>query len=234
MKRRRISPYLNRLWTTDVGLTTLLASLLIYIFFLHPLAGPGWVRFLTNVFFSLILITGAITVSRNRIFRTLVFSWGLLTFVFLWTWYLFPSQALIFVNTCLALVFLVLLTFLILGQIFREGPTTSHRIIGAVAAYLLLGVIWSLAYYLIALRIPEAFNVQGPFTPGDTEALRSDLFYFSFVTLVTLGYGDIVPVYPMARMLVILEGVAGQLFPAILIARLVSLQVQSKRKTQGD
>jgi len=231
MKRRRILPYLERLWATDVGLTTLLASLLIYIFFLYPLAGPGWVRLLTNVFLSLILIAGAITVSRNRIFRTLVFSWGLLTFVFLWTRYLFPDQALVFLTNYLALVFQVLLTLLILSQIFREGPTTSHRIMGAVAAYLLLGVIWSLAYYLIALRMPEAFNVQGPFTPGDRESLQSDLFYFSFVTLTTTGYGDIVPVHPIARMLVILEGVAGQLFPAILIARLVALQVQSRQKT---
>jgi hypothetical protein len=222
--------YLERLWATDMGLTTLLASLLIYIFFLYPLAGPGWVRLLTNVCFSLILIAGAITVSRNRIFRTLVFSWGLLTFVFLWTRYLFPYQALVFVTNCLSLVFQVLLTFLILSQIFREGPTTSHRIMGAVAAYLLLGVIWSLAYYLIALRMPEAFSVQGPFIPYDTEALQSHLFYFSFVTLTTLGYGDIVAVHPIVRMLVILEGVTGQLFPAILIARLVSLQIQSKQK----
>jgi hypothetical protein len=53
----------------------------------------------------------------------------------------------------------------------------------------------------------------------------------SFVTLTTLGYGDIVAVHPTVRMLVILEGVVGQLYPAILIARLVSLQVQSKQKT---
>lgn len=166
-------------------------------------------KLLTNVFFSLILIAGAITVSRNRILRTLVFSWGLLTFIFLWTWYLFPYRTLVYVNTCLALVFLVLLTFLILGQAFREGPTTSHRIMAAVAAYLILGVIWPLVYYLIALRMPEAFSVQGPFTPGDREVLRSHLFYFSFVTLTTLGYGDTVPVHPMVRMLVILEGSPG-------------------------
>ena len=140
-------------------------------------------------------------------------------------------EILIFVTNCLALFFLVLLTSLILGQIFREGPTTSHRIMGAVAAYLLIGMIWSVAYYLVALWIPGAFSIQGPFAPGDRESLQSQLFYFSFVTLTTIGYGDIVAVHPIARMLVILEGVVGQLFPAILIARLVSLQVQSKQKT---
>jgi len=224
-------PYLERLWATDIALTTLLVFLLTYIFFLYPLGEVGSFRLLTTVFFSFILITGAIAVSRNRIFRTLVFSWGLLTFILMWVRYLFPYQTLIFVTNCLALFFLVLLTFLILGQSLREGPTTSHRIMGAVAAYLLVGVIWSLAYYLVALQIPEAFSVQGPFASGNRESLQSQLFYFSFVTLTTLGYGDIVAVHPIVRMLVILEGVAGQLFPAILIARLVSLQVQLKQKT---
>jgi hypothetical protein len=223
--------YPDRLWATDIALTTLLVSLLAYIFFLYPLGWIGSFRPLPTVFFSLILITGAITVSRNRIFRTLVFSWGLLTFILLWVRYLFPYQTLIFVAYCLALFFLVLLTSLILGQVLREGPTTYHRIMGAVAAYLLIGMIWSLAYYLVALWIPGAFSIQGPIAQGDRESLQSQLFYFSFVTLTTLGYGDIVAVHPIVRMLVILEGVVGQLFPAILIARLVSLQVQSKQKT---
>ena len=228
---RRILSYPDRLWTSDIALTTLLISLLTYIFFLYPLGQVGSFRLLPTVFFSLILITGAITVSRNRIFRTLVFSWGLLTFILMWVRYLFPHQTLIFVANCLGLFFLVLLTSLILGQALREGPTTYHRITGAVAAYLFLGVIWSLAYYLVTIWIPGAFSIQGSLTPGDRESLQSQLFYFSFVTLTTLGYGDIVAVHPIVRMLVILEGVIGQLFPAILIARLVSLQVQSKQKT---
>ena len=231
MRVRRIMAYLEQLWTTDIALTTLLVSLLIYIFFLYPLGLIGSFRPFPSVLFSLILITGAITASRNRIFRTLVFSWGLLAFILLWVRYWFPHQTLIFVTNSLGLFFLVLLTSLILHQALREGPTTSHRIMGAVAAYLLIGMIWSVAYYLVALWIPGAFSIQGPFASSDSESLQSQLFYFSFVTLTTLGYGDIVAVHPIVRMLVILEGVVGQLFPAILIARLVSLQVQSKKKT---
>ena len=228
---RRIMAYLERLWTTDIALTALLVSILIYIFFIYPLGLIGSFRPLPSILFSLILITGAITVSRNRIFRTLVFSWCLLVFILLWVRYLFPHQTLIFVTNSLGLFFLVLLTSLILSQALREGPTTSHRIMGAVAAYLLIGMIWSVAYYLVALWIPGAFSIQGPSASSDRESLHSQLFYFSFVTLTTLGYGDIVAVHPIVRMLVILEGVVGQLFPAILIARLVSLQVQSKKKT---
>ncbi len=101
---------------------------------------------------------------------------------------------------------------------------------GAVAVYLLIGMVWSVVYHLVALRIPGAFNIQGTNATGNGESLQSQLFYFSFVTLTWIGYGDIGAVYPIVRMLVILEGVVGQLFPAILIARLVSLHVQSKHK----
>jgi len=220
-----------RMWETDIALTALLIFLLIYIFFLFPMAQIGSVRFLTTLFFYLILISGAIAATKNRILRTLVVSWGILAFVLVWVRHLFPYQALLFATICLSLIFLVLLALLILAQAFREGPTTSHRIMGAVAVYLLLGLIWSQAYCLIALFAPEAFSIQGSLAPGDMESLQPHLFYFSFITLTTLGYGDIVAVHPMARMLVILEAVTGQLFPAILLARLVSLHVQTKHKT---
>lgn len=223
-------PYLNRLWATDFALTSLLVLLLLYIFIAYPLGQVGSFRLPTTAFFSLILISGTIAVSRNRIFRTLVLSWGLLAIIFTWVQHLFPQQIFILAANGLALFFLLLLTFLILHQALREGPATSHRIMGAVAAYLLLGMIWSLAYYLIALLVPGAFYFQKSPVLGDVESIQAQLFYFSFITLTTIGYGDIAPVHPLARMLGILEGITGQLFPVILIARLVALHVQTREK----
>ena len=231
MRKRPILNGIDRLWQTDVTLTSLLVFLLLYIFFLYPLGQVGLFRPLPSALFSLILISGAITVSRNRVFKTLVLSWALLAFVFLWVKHLFPHQIFVIVADCLAIFFLVLLVSLILGQALREGETTTRRIMGGVAAYLVLGLTWYLAYHLVALGFPEAFSAQGFPSMADRNSLSSQLFYFSFVTLTSIGYGDIVAVHPVARMLVILEGVTGQLFPVILIARLVSLHVQSKRKT---
>ena len=226
---RRLMPYLSKLWVTDTALIALLFFLVIHMFLSYSLGWFGSFRLGSTVLWSAILITGAIAASRNRILRTLVFSWAILAFVFTWVRYWFPHQIFVFIGNSLALVFLVLLTALILSQAFREGPTTSRRIMGAVAAYLIIGLMWSLAYYLVALLVPGAFNIQSSPGPMHGESLQSHLFYFSFVTLTTIGYGDIVPVHPIVRMLTILEGVVGQLFPAILIARLVSLQVQARR-----
>ncbi len=221
---------LERMWTTDFALTSLLVLLLTYIFVLYPLGQFGSFRPVTTFLFSLILISGAMTVSGNRVFRTLVFSGAILTFAFLWVRYLYPHRTFALAASGLALFFLALLTFLILIQSFREGPTTSRRITGAVAAYLLLGMMWSLAYYMTLLLAPEAFIFPKSPASGDGESVQSQLLYFSFITLTTIGYGDIMPVHPVARMLGILEGVAGQLFPAVLIARLVALHVQTGRK----
>jgi hypothetical protein len=99
-----------------------LIFLLIYIIFLFPMGQIASVTILTNLFFSLILITGAIAATKNRIFRTLVVGWGLLALVCLWVKHLFPYQTLVFATTFLPLLFLVLLALLILGQAFREGP----------------------------------------------------------------------------------------------------------------
>ena len=110
------------------------------------------------------------------------------------------------------------MAMVVLAQTFRAGPVNRHRIEGAVAAYLLLGLAWALAYELVGLLAAGAFSGTGRSGPE-----RPDLVYFSFVTLTTVGYGDVTPVHPVARSLAVAEALTGQLYPAILLARLVSL-----------
>jgi hypothetical protein len=113
------------------------------------------------------------------------------------------------------LIFLAWLTGLILSSIFRANRVTPDLISGAVLAYLLLGICWGALYSLIELIQPGSFS----FSHGDRDV--SSLFYYSFVTLTTLGYGDILPLTKIARTTAYLESVTGVMFTAILIAGLV-------------
>lgn len=91
----------------------------------------------------------------------------------------------------------------------------SEQVYAALSAYLLAGTYFGLLYWVLEQIRPETFNVTGPFS-------QTSAIYFSFVTLATLGYGDIVPRADIARGLAVVEGVGGQLFLAVLVARLVS------------
>ena len=107
-------------------------------------------------------------------------------------------------------------------QVFAAGRVTYHRIIGAILLYFLISVIFVALFALVGQLIPKAFS---GIAIDDNTALASNLIYFSFVTLTSTGYGDVVPVHPVARSLCNLESIIGQLYPAILLARLVTLEL---------
>ena len=117
---------------------------------------------------------------------------------------------------------------ILLVQVFREGEVTSARVQGAVAVYLLLAMTWAFAYAVIATLDVNAF--QETVTVNPTEVDHHRYTYFSFVTLTTLGLTDILPMSPLGRLLAILESIVGQLFPVILIARLVSAQLYYRQR----
>lgn len=108
-----------------------------------------------------------------------------------------------------------------LARVFAPGPVTSHRLVGAVVAYLLLGLTWAYAYDWLEFARPGSFHAGG----GVTEGAYPTLLYYSFVTLTTVGYGDVTPVSSAARALSNLESLVGVLYPAVLIGRLLSKQV---------
>ncbi|MCB1183324.1 two pore domain potassium channel family protein [bacterium] len=114
--------------------------------------------------------------------------------------------------------FYVFVIRLMLGRIFRARDITLDVIGYALCTYVLLGTLWTLLYAPFAVLDPHAFSQP---LGGGGRAPGADLIYFSFVTLTTLGYGDISPVAPVVRALAILEALTGTLFLAVLISRLV-------------
>ena len=215
----------GHIWKTDSSLSFLLVFLVVTIFIAYPITALPIGKFLVLISFSFILISGAIIVLDKRILRIFVLVIVLLNLVLRWIMYFkdvagLSSWIVLFDFICCAI-----LSVIVLIQVFREGPITIHRITGAIAVYLLIGLMWSFLYHFIALQSPEAFKLPASLGTYTADTLQSNLLYFSFVTLTTLGYGDILAVHPSARMLVMLEALTGQLYPAILLARLVSLEI---------
>jgi hypothetical protein len=134
------------------------------------------------------------------------------------------SVPLLTIRTLLLLAFFGTITVVALAVVLRRERVTLDTVLGAVCAYLLLGATWGLLYDLLALIQPLSFRGPEPGTAAQSLSL-ADSLYFSYVTLTTVGYGDIVPTTVHARTLVWTEAVTGQIYIAVLVARLVSLQI---------
>jgi hypothetical protein len=138
------------------------------------------------------------------------------------------TQWLILLYTVFTTGYMIFILVLVISQIFASGTITVNKIGGGIAAYILMGHLWATLYLTIYIIHPTSFQ-HGGAVIQEGEALKH-LSYFSFVTLTTIGYGDIVAIGSLARILVMLEGLMGQLFPAIFIAKLVTLQIDHSRK----
>jgi len=119
---------------------------------------------------------------------------------------------------------IVLATVTSVRHAFARGAVDAERLLAALDAYLLAGLLFGVAYAMLDRAWPASF--------GGAASQGLDLshgIYFSFVTIATLGYGDVIPVSEPARGLALVEGVSGQMYLAVLVARLVSLYSQQSR-----
>ncbi len=197
--------------------------------FIIPLAGfATWGRLAGRAILSLIIISGLIATVRDRRIILLAAALTVASLVVGWEDIERPNLYLHLFNNLYSWVFIVFLIFLILRQIFRAGPITSRRVQGSIAVYMLLGMLWAVSYEIVELLDPGSFS----FASHRAGATLPQLGYFSFTTLATLGLGDILPLSPLARALVVLEALVGQLFPVILIARLVTLEIDYRRNRE--
>ena len=133
--------------------------------------------------------------------------------------YLYASFAAIF-------GFLLITISFTLKQVAIGTDVSSNRLVGAICVYLLLGVIWAVAYTILEMVSPGSF---GGFTPLQGRGWDNEWLYFSFVTMTTLGYGDLLPLSATARAMAYMQAVFGQLYVAILVAGLVSAYISSRQ-----
>jgi hypothetical protein len=215
-----------------VGLSALLVALVLIIFVLRPLVDLGLAGGrLIELMFGLVMLSGAWSVWGGR-FRMIVIGLGVgITAVLRWLQWISDMQRAAPWAALASAAVIGLVMALVLLRVFQPGQVTWHRIRGAVAAYLLFGLAWAQAYEFVAALAPDAFQL--PRGDPATGNWFSPMLYFSFITLTTLGYGDILPVHPAARSLAMCEALMGQLYPAILIAKLVSQQVTAEQTMEN-
>ena len=142
-----------------------------------------------------------------------------------------PSSGLLFATHGLILLFMAFSAFQILRDISTRSTVTADTIRGAICAYLFIGLAWASVYELIVALQPGAMSLGGTPSVRNQEA---NLVYYSFVVLTTLGFGDITPLSQLARGLTWIEAVAGQLFVATTIGRLVGLQLTTMKRNPPD
>ena len=228
---------LSGFWSEERNLTVLLGILIFDFFILSSLTSVIGERLiinlLNNLVISLLLLTGLFALTRRKVIQAvfavivaLVISvrWGRLVFGASWLagWDIF-----------LSLVSFLAFTVVVLGHVYKEGPMTGHRIQGAVAAYLLIAMTFALAYFMVEFIIPSSFQLQNRPMQLDEQSWRI-FYYFSIATLTTVGYGDITPIQPVAQNMAMAEALIGQLYPAVLLARLVSLHIQTRHSKKDE
>ena len=211
----------------DWLLTLLTALLMLMIFVIAPLQAKGFYAFQgLSIAILLVVIGGALLISTNLIaFSLMSIAFAANVAVFVMRLFNPPWPYNLHVLAAAWLIITFTIGAIVARAVFRPGRVTYHRIVGAVLLYLLVAVGFATLFAFVGLSIPEAFKGV---TLEDDAGLASELFYLSFVTLTTTGYGDIIPLHPLARSLCNMEAVIGQLYPATLLARLVTLELRRR------
>jgi len=208
-------------------LIALLALLLLYPFF----AGRVMAHALWDICSSAILLSGIYAISHVRRHWIIAVVLAIAVLGTKWSGYVIDSERLLLVNDGLGVIFFALTACLLLADVLSKGAVTADKIYGALCVYLLIGLTWGFMFLTL-----EGFQ-PGSFFLGQGQPTRIDkdpaaLVYFSFITLSTVGYGDITPLSPPARSFAFMEAIIGQIYLAVLVARLVGLHIAYA--TAGD
>jgi hypothetical protein len=217
----------------EPGLSALLLIEVTLIFLIIPLASIGRMPdFVLPAMFILFVLATLVVTSRSRFAAAVVVIAVVLSPAGAFVHAEHPSSFTEWLNLLARLLALSAVSVVIARAAFGPGRVTLHRVQGAVVLYLNIALVFVTLYRFLNTLVPDAFHGLPPV--GSEYGSGAALLYFSFSTLTTVGYGDITPVFPLARNLASLEAVIGQLFPATLLARLISLEIEHRRQSKSD
>jgi hypothetical protein len=221
--------FLYRVWSQESGLSIMLLLLCIMQFVVIPLFGSySRVMVVINIFWMLFILAGIISLAKNKKQALLI---SIIPFLFLmiqWIDFFQTNVIVVFADLFLSIALMLLLIGLVLVKVLEPGPVTVHRIIGSIVVYMLLANLWCTLYLFLFKHIEGSFQMA--VSSFEMSSDQANFMYFSYITITSTGYGEIVPLHPVARSLVQMEVLTGVLYPVILIGRLVSDANFSKKQ----
>jgi voltage-gated potassium channel Kch len=184
-----------------------------------------------SILITIVLLSAVVAVGGRR--RSLIVGFVLVApaLAAKWLQHIWPQYIPHETTQVAAIVFLGFVTFRLLHFILTAPRVDSEVLCAAIAVYLIFGLTWGFTYILIFELNPHAFAFTVAADPSP-KMVRFQALYFSFVTLTTVGYGDIVPLSKAARLFAIFESTTGMLYTTVLIARLVALYAGREARSE--
>jgi hypothetical protein len=204
---------------------------LVLLFLLHSLlADHPLTPYFLPAFLFVTLLWSIYALSDNRMVSLVAGVLGLAVLALRWATYISESHSLLLIGESIGVLFFAFIAVTALASVLHDQAVTADTISGALCVYFLMGIVWALLFMLVESLHPGSFRiVEGATRTADPahplSALLSLFLYFSLGMLSTVGFGDIVPLTGPARGLATLEGVIGQFYMTVLVARLVGLYI---------
>lgn len=206
-------------------------AILLTIFLLQLLTTPLFegsmaAGYAADIFFYLLLAAAAFSIRNSRFFKLAIFL-GIVAIACEITSYFSGSVIILIITGFVANTYLVLVTLLLAASVARQRSINADTVMGGLCVYVLIGIFWTSIFINLELIHPGSFNFGVHSQQHlDILSIYGLLMYYSFVTLMTIGYGDVVPMSSMAQTLTILEGLIGQFYLIFFMASLVGLYIQ--------
>ena len=201
-----------------------LVSLLSFLILSPLLKGFIGLSNLLNIFLTFILLSSIYAVSQKMHQRVIALLLAFPLLLSTWINYYIESPALSIVGTFSGILFFGFIVVIILSFVLKQAKVTLNVIYASIVVYLSLAMMWGMIFILVELLEPASLTMV---QEGESSF---HFFYYSFVTITTLGYGDITPTTEIARSLALLEAVIGQIYLVVLVARLVGIHIAQSMK----